>query len=151
MEMRKPILNAIVLFATLIPASAQWLHYRTPGMPRTPDGKPNLSAPAPKTPDGKPDLSGIWQAAQGKYLNDLAADGVPAPAQPWAEAFFKKIQASDGKGRPQERCLPHGVTDYDALPMPIKLVQTPGEIVILLRGVQPLPPGLFRWPCSPQG
>ncbi len=41
-------------------APAQWLTYPTPGIPRTPDGKPNLSAPTPRTPDGKPDLSGIW-------------------------------------------------------------------------------------------
>ncbi len=40
---------------------AQWPPYPTPGVPRTPDGKPNLSAPAPKTPDGKPDLTGIWE------------------------------------------------------------------------------------------
>ena len=41
-------------------ATAQWLHYPSPGIPRTPDGKPNLSAPAPRTADGKPDLSGLW-------------------------------------------------------------------------------------------
>ncbi len=39
---------------------AQWLNYPTPGTPRTPDGKANLSAPAPRTSDGKPDLSGVW-------------------------------------------------------------------------------------------
>src|SRR5712691_9372723 len=50
--------------------SAQWLHYPTRGIPRTPDGKPNLTAPAPKTPDGKPDLSGIWMR-RGNYLYDL--------------------------------------------------------------------------------
>ena len=45
----------------LLPVSlfAQWLDFRTPGIPRTADGKPNLAAPAPKTLDGKPDLSGI--------------------------------------------------------------------------------------------
>ena len=43
---------------------AQWPSYPTPGVPRTPDGKPNLSAPAPKTPDGKPDLTGIWENAR---------------------------------------------------------------------------------------
>src|SRR5215467_10444161 len=42
------------------PLGAQWLNYPTPGIPRLPDGKPNLAAPAPRTPDGKPDLSGIW-------------------------------------------------------------------------------------------
>jgi hypothetical protein len=36
------------------------LNYRTPGTPRTADGKPILTAPAPKTLDGKPDLSGVW-------------------------------------------------------------------------------------------
>ena len=49
------------LFAFLsTAASAQWLDFPTPGIPRTPDGKPNLSAPAPRTADGKPDLSGVW-------------------------------------------------------------------------------------------
>jgi len=41
--------------------SAQWPHYREAGLPRTPDGKVNLTAPAPRTPDGKPDLSGVWE------------------------------------------------------------------------------------------
>src|ERR1039457_6480558 len=42
------------------PLSAQWLNSPTSGIPRLPDGKPNLAAPAPRTLDGKPDLSGIW-------------------------------------------------------------------------------------------
>jgi hypothetical protein len=41
-------------------ADAQWLNFPTPGIPRTKDGKPNLSAPTPRAPDGKPDLSGVW-------------------------------------------------------------------------------------------
>ena len=41
-------------------AHAQWLNFPTPGTPRTPDGKANLSAPTPHTADGKPDLSGVW-------------------------------------------------------------------------------------------
>ena len=50
-----------VLFALLsIGAQAQWLNYRTPGTPRTPDGNPNLIAPAPKALDRNPDLSGVW-------------------------------------------------------------------------------------------
>lgn len=53
--------RAVVLFACCsIAAQAQWLDFRTPGTPRTPDGKPNLSAPVPRTADGKPDLSGVW-------------------------------------------------------------------------------------------
>jgi hypothetical protein len=38
-------------------ASAQWLNVPDKGIPRLPDGKPNLSAPAPRAPSGKPDLS----------------------------------------------------------------------------------------------
>lgn len=45
-----------------ISASAQWLNYPTPGIPRTPDGKPNLAAAVPKTAEGKPDLSGLCVA-----------------------------------------------------------------------------------------
>ena len=41
-------------------ASAQWLNFPTPGIPRTRDGKPNLSAPTPRTAEGRPDLSGVW-------------------------------------------------------------------------------------------
>ena len=53
------ILVAGVLCFTA-PLQAQWLGYRIPRVPRTADGKVNLSAPTPKTPDGKPDLSGTW-------------------------------------------------------------------------------------------
>ena len=48
----------LVMFS--VTAQAQWLNFSTPGVPRTADGKPNLSAPAPRTADGKPDLSGVW-------------------------------------------------------------------------------------------
>ncbi len=41
-------------------AHAQWLNYREPGVPRTRDGKVNLTAPPPRDPSGKPDLSGVW-------------------------------------------------------------------------------------------
>ena len=72
----------LLVAAAMLPLSAQWLHYPTPGTPRTPDGKANLSAPVPKTPDGKPDLSGIWAAREelslyGEYKShfmDLALD-----------------------------------------------------------------------------
>jgi hypothetical protein len=49
------------LSATTATLSAQWLNHPTPGIPRTPDGKPNLTAHAPRL-NGKPDLSGLWQA-----------------------------------------------------------------------------------------
>ncbi|MBZ5577672.1 MAG: hypothetical protein LAP40_14010 [Acidobacteriia bacterium] len=51
---------AVALAALTAPLAAQWLDHPTPGVPRTKDGKPNLSAPAPRTREGRPDLSGVW-------------------------------------------------------------------------------------------
>ena len=53
------------IVAALSPSlSAQWSLRPQPGVPKTADGKPNLTAPAPRTPDGKPDLSGIWMRTE---------------------------------------------------------------------------------------
>jgi hypothetical protein len=49
-----------VALAAGAPLSAQWLQYRDPAVPRTKDGKADVSAPTPRTPDGRPDLSGVW-------------------------------------------------------------------------------------------
>jgi len=124
-------MRALAFLAACVPLSAQWINYPTPGIPRTPDGKPDLSAPAPKTRDGKPDFSGIWVPAEGKYLPNLAVDGVAVPFQPWAAALYKQRQENNGKGRPSERCLTHGVTDFDALATPRRFIQTPGMLAIL--------------------
>jgi hypothetical protein len=43
---------------------AQWPAYPT-GVPKTPDGKPDLTAPSPRTADGKPDCSGTWELVRG--------------------------------------------------------------------------------------
>jgi len=81
----------LVVFVFLaIGAQAQWLNYPTPGTPRTPDGKPNLSAPAPRTADGKPDLSGVWMhetttVAEVKRLFGKAFDAEIELAPPGME------------------------------------------------------------------
>lgn len=121
----------VVLVLSAAPSRAQWVNYPTAGIPRTQDGKPNLNAPAPKTPDGKPDFSGIWQAPDGRYLNNLAADGIQVPMQPWAAKLLAERQENQAKDRPSGECLPHSVTDFDAHFTPKKLIQTPGVLVIL--------------------
>src|SRR5579862_9584073 len=121
---------AALLSTVPVPAAAQWLDYPTSGIPRTPDGKPNLAAPTPKAPDGHPDLSGIWLRDSGKYLQDLAT-GIEVSFQPWAEKLYKEREGNLAKGRPTERCLPHGIPDAMLPGAPFKIVQTPGLTIIL--------------------
>src|SRR6185295_7696864 len=67
---------AIAVLCHAAPAvQAQWVNFRVPGVPRTPDGKVNLTAPVARTPDGKPDLSGTWES-QG-YFGNLGKDLKP--------------------------------------------------------------------------
>src|SRR5262245_10971950 len=63
----KTTLLIVVITATLnTPLAAQWLNQPTPGIPRTPDGKPNLSAPAPRGPDS-PVAPEILAKSAGTY------------------------------------------------------------------------------------
>ena len=122
------------LFA--LAASGQWLNYPTAGIPRTPDGKPDLSAPAPKTTNGKPDLSGLWRPVGGYVANiakDLKADEVPF--QPWAEALFKQRQENHSKDDPTGWCVPGGVPRSDLVGYPFKILQSPELVVILYEAV----------------
>src|SRR5262252_9414248 len=124
-------------------ASAQWLNYPTPGIPRTPDGKPNLTAPTPKAADGKPDLTGLWirvpssreripTLAVGPNLEDYMRPGetIP-PLLPAAEALYKRRLARQMVDRPSAHCLPHGIPDEMLLLNPIKIVQNPVVTFIL--------------------
>src|SRR5258705_9098106 len=121
----------MILCVTSLSLTAQWPNRPTPGIPRTPDGKPDFSAPAPKTADGKPDLSGVWSATGTKYFFNLTADGVEAPLLPKAAALYKQRLAQLQKGHPSERCIGHGVTDYATLPAPRRFIQTPQVIAVL--------------------
>src|SRR3954469_25471867 len=40
--------------------AAQWIKFPTAGVPRLPDGKPNLAAPPPRLADGYPACAGMW-------------------------------------------------------------------------------------------
>ena len=137
---------------------AQWLRYPDPAIPRTKDGRPNLSAPAPKAPDGKPDLSGVWAAEPSdelkrrgandplaadlqfisNYALNVLADFKPeeSPMRPEAAAILKQRTERQGKDSPTSHCLPGGIP-FSSLIAPFKIVQTRRLIVMLLEDNNP--------------
>jgi hypothetical protein len=54
----RAVVFGLLVGPLLFPVQGQWISYPTAGVPRTPDGRPNLGAAWPPTADGKPDLSG---------------------------------------------------------------------------------------------
>ena len=127
--------TAFMAAALNSPLAAQWLSQPTPGIPRTPGGKPNLAAPAPRTSDGKPDFSGLWNKISPKYSRNIAADLKPGEVQPWAEALVQQRQEDFGKDYMNVLCVPLGpgyTTSADSTGAEMmKIVQTPGLILIL--------------------
>src|SRR5262249_20856562 len=109
------IFKVVVILTVLVtPLEAQWLDRRTPHIPRTADGKPNLTAPAPpRTADGKPDLSGLWEVfspdtAIGNVLLRKPGDLQPADIQPWVQALLQQRAENFGIDNPRYQCLPDG-------------------------------------------
>ena len=127
-RLRIPMAIGLALLASSISATAQWIRYPTPGIPRLADGKPNLSAPTPRTVEGKPDLSGLW-GPDAKYFLDIAAGGVNVPIRPNGKALLDERQANHGKDHPLARCLPLGMPGMVAASM--KIIQTPTVLIIL--------------------
>ncbi len=120
----------LVSFILAIPAGAQWLDHKAPGIPRLPDGKPNLAAPAPRTPDGKPDLSGLWREdTSGAAESSKAMDAIKP--QPWAKEVVAKRKENLGSDSPGVLCLPSGpLVDFGLG----KVVQTPNLLLMLFDG-----------------
>ena len=123
---------AVWLFLAVSAADAQWLDYPTAGIPRTKDGKPILNAPAPRK-DGHVDIQGIWEPNGIKYLINIAADLKPdqVPFQPAAKAEYQRRLETNGKDDPNNLCLPSVIPEKDAITSPFKIVEIPGEVIIL--------------------
>jgi hypothetical protein len=148
---------AATVFLTSV-LSAQWPDFPTPGVPKTADGKPNLSGPVPRGVDGKPDLSGVWQYSRppgtpgpvpatqapssstelvplavrlSQFWNLGAAFPDGLPFQPWAAELHRQRVATNSKENPDAHCLPLGLMQLHTHGQPRKMIQTPGVIVIL--------------------
>jgi hypothetical protein len=122
------IAAAILLLPILL--KAQWLNWRTPDIPRTADGKPNLTAPTPRTSTGKPDLSGIWQPELNPYrfsvILDLKDEVIFRPA---AEAIFRGRVKDYRREDPVTNCLPAGPSE--PINVMYRIIQTPAVIAML--------------------
>ena len=126
------VLVSLALAVTAVTAHAQWLKLPTPGIPRLPDGKPNLEAPAPRTADGKPDFSGLWRNDGGDRLyNNIAADLKPRDVAPWADAIYQKRKLEFGKDSMETLCLPMGPQYLTTRFRRARIVQTPALVVML--------------------
>ncbi|HEY7334887.1 MAG TPA: hypothetical protein VH639_08385 [Bryobacteraceae bacterium] len=125
-------LTVAILFAAL-PALAQWRDFPTPGVPRLPDGKPNMSAPVPKTANGKPDLSGVW-VTRGGYTGNIAKDLKPGEVsfQPWAATLYKHRQDTLSREDPQAYCVLSGVPRENVVPYPFKIINTTNGMIVIL-------------------
>jgi hypothetical protein len=155
-----PILG-LLLAGAAISADAQWLNHRDSRIPRTADGRPQLSAPAPRV-SGRPDLSGVWQAERtpaaefakvlGPQFTELQIDyndinkyfanvfwGMPpgeGPLKPEAAAILKQ-RLSSGEEFPGAACLPGSVPATMNV-LAFKMVQTPDQIVVVFENGDPV-------------
>jgi len=111
------------------------------GAPKGPTG-PVTHKPIPRTADGKPDLSGTWQSGGVSLNGEAGAPALhplppidphpitraPLAYKPEFDAQRKPLTTLDD---PTLQCLLPGVPRIQTMPMPLEIVQTPKEIVIL--------------------
>jgi hypothetical protein len=126
MHSRSGFFVAVILTIAAVSAMSQWLSHPTRGIPRTADGKPNLSAPAPRTADGKLDLSGIWQAYKVPVNQNLDIKPGDVTFTPQGEALQQRRKKNYFPGA---LCLP-GDLAYST-GAPFKIFASSETVVIL--------------------
>jgi hypothetical protein len=125
------VIAAVIVLLGSVTGNAQWIKVKTPGVPRTADGKPNLKAPVPRAGD-RPDLSGLWRFDSDPYTSNVTVDLTPGEIDPQAVAIYKQRMEDLGKDDPATfRCLPQGPRALFAPPTWVRIIQTPSSIAML--------------------
>ena len=122
----------------------------------------------PRTADGKPDLSGIWQvmnAAAWDIQDHAARKGVPAgigvvigneiPYKPEALARKRQNYENRATADPESKCYLPGIPRIMYMPYPLQIFQKPDTLTMLFEYVHatrfvytngtPHPPGHIDW------
>jgi len=145
--MRSSLHYALPIVLGVAPAVlfGQWLGYPTGGVPRTPDGTPNLAAPVPRSADGKPDFSGMWgwvnigppcggqctdTQISREFINIASTLKNPLPYRPWAAELVKKRTVEQGLD-PNVHCMPRGAPRIWTDDYYKQIFQVPGRVIIL--------------------
>jgi len=105
---------------------------------------PGAARPIPRTPDGRPDLSGVWQAMTSAHhdiephaaARDVRAglgivDGGELPYQPAALARREENRRARPTRDTEARCFLPGVPRIMYMPFPFQIVQTPKLVMML--------------------
>lgn len=141
------LMRVATLFLCATVANAQWIHYPTPGVPRTADGRPDFNAPAPRLA-GKPDFSGIWVAGntQDYCPSGVCVQQMPLPPTarnigvgvegglpytPATAELIRRRTVEASRNDPHVRCTPPNFPRAWALPQYKKIVQTSSVIVLM--------------------
>jgi len=106
------------------------------GIPRLPDGTPDLEAPVPRTSDGRPVLSGLWRPSPG-ITGDITRGlrSGEIPYQSWARALLDRRVANAALEDPTANCIVGGVPRSNFVGYPLKILESPGLVVILYEAV----------------
>ncbi|MDC1528708.1 hypothetical protein N8600_06605 [Gammaproteobacteria bacterium] len=127
--MRHRFIAIAILLLVTSPLQAQWFDWSTPGIPRTAEGRVDMSAPVPRSSDGHTDFSGKWTPTDASgSLFDL--DNY----QGWALDVMAENESTFFVDDPRFNCLPDGPASYPAgssVGGTRRIVQTPTFIAVL--------------------
>jgi hypothetical protein len=134
---------------------------------QAPSSATGVGAAMPRTPEGKPDLSGVWQVMNTAAVNvephhalkdEPAGQGVveggAIPYQPWALKKQQENYANRVTADPVAKCYLPGIPRVTYMPYPFQIAQTPKQIALLYEWVHATrnvymdskhPPGPIDW------